>query len=198
MEVGIQSCGKNDYGQLGIESADFQQSFLPVKGALEGVTIRHLCCGYYHTVVVTARRQVLAFGRNDYGQLGLGHVTQRIFVPKIVIGTEGKAISRVSAGCYHTVLIASDGMLYVFGRNHHGQLGTGDTIERHSPFPIDTFQGRCVAKVNCSQFGQLFGCSLGSLNIENCERGIESVQYRSINLEHEVGNCFAQQLMDLT
>jgi len=33
------------------------------------------------------------------------------------------------------------GMLYVFGRNNHGQLATGDTDERHSPHPVDNFIG---------------------------------------------------------
>lgn len=147
-EIGVQSCGKNDYGQLGVESTEFQQNLVPVMGALAGATVRHLRCGYYHTIVLTMGGRVLGFGRNDYGQLGLGHIAQRVFGPKSIEGTEGKGVCRVSAGCYHTVLIGSDGMLYVFGRNHHGQLGTGDTTERHSPFPVDTFLGKRIAKVS--------------------------------------------------
>lgn len=147
LEVGVQSCGKNDYGQLGVEPTGFQINLVGVKGALDGATVRHLRCGYYHTIVLLAGERVLGFGRNDYGQLGLGHITQRVFGPKIIEGAEGKGISKVSAGCYHTVLVGSDGMLYVFGRNHHGQLGTGDTNERHSPFPVDTFLGKRIAKV---------------------------------------------------
>lgn len=90
---------------------------------------------------------MLGFGRNDYGQLGLGHITQRVFGPKAIEGAEGKEICRLSAGCYHSILIGADGALYVFGRNHHGQLGTGDTNERHLPSRIDTFLGKRVAKV---------------------------------------------------
>ncbi len=147
LEIGVQSCGKNDYGQLGLESMESQKKFAKVKGALDGAQVRHVRCGYYHTVVLAAGERVFGFGRNDYGQLGLGHITQRVFGPTIIGGAEGKSICRVSAGCYHTVLIGSDGMLYVFGRNHHGQLGTGDTNERHSPFPVSTFRGKRVAKV---------------------------------------------------
>lgn len=147
LEIGVQSCGKNDYGQLGFESTESQKMFAKVKGALDGVKVQHIRCGYYHTVVLAAGEHVFGFGRNDYGQLGLGHITQRVFGPTIIGGAEGKSVCRVSAGCYHTVLIGSDGMLYVFGRNHHGQLGTGDTNERHSPFPVSTFRGKRVAKV---------------------------------------------------
>lgn len=147
LEIGVLSCGKNDYGQLGLESTEPQKKFTKVQGALDGAQVKQLRCGYYHTIVLAAGEQVFGFGRNDYGQLGLGHITQRVFGPTIIGGAEGKSVYRVSAGCYHTVLIGSDGMLYVFGRNHHGQLGTGDTNERHSPFPVSTFLGKRVAKV---------------------------------------------------
>ncbi|CAM9751893.1 unnamed protein product [Scytosiphon promiscuus] len=147
LQVGVQSCGKNDYGQLGLKTTEHQPKFVAVKGALHGAQVRHLRCGYYHTIVLAARDNVFGFGRNDYGQLGLGHTTQRVFGPHKIEGVEGKGVSKVSAGCYHTVLIGSDGMLFVFGRNHHGQLGTGDTNERHSPFPVSTFLGKRVAKV---------------------------------------------------
>ena len=40
--------------------------------------------------------------------------------------------------------IFSLGMLYVFGRNNHGQLATGDTDERHSPHPVDNFIGMFI------------------------------------------------------
>ena len=147
LEIGVLSCGKNDYGQLGLESTEPQKKFAKVKGALDGAQVKQLRCGYYHTIVLAAGEHVFGFGRNDYGQLGLGHITQRVFGPTIIGGAEGKRVCRVSAGCYHTVLIGSDGMLYVFGRNHHGQLGTGDTNERHSPYPVSTFLGKRIAKV---------------------------------------------------
>ena len=48
----------------------------------------------------------------------------------------------ISAGCYHSVVVTANGMLYVFGRNNHGQLATGDLEERHSPHPVDDFVGQ--------------------------------------------------------
>ena len=66
---------------------------------------------------------------------------------QVIEAMEGKAIVRVAAGCYHSVLVGRNGMLYVCGRNNHGQLGTGDTNERHLPHPIDLFLGKRVAQV---------------------------------------------------
>ncbi|CAM9202377.1 unnamed protein product [Discosporangium mesarthrocarpum] len=146
------TCGKNDYGQIGVESSNYHEHLVLVKGALEGERVVHLCCGYYHTITLVTGGHLFGFGRNDYGQLGLGHIAQRVLGPQLIVGVEGKGICCVAAGCYHTILIGSNGMLYVFGRNNHGQLGTGDTNERHTPYPIDTFLGKRVTKVVAAGF----------------------------------------------
>ena len=58
-----------------------------------------------------------------------------------------KNVRMLSAGCYHSVVITVNGMLYVFGRNNHGQLATGDQEERHSPHPVDDFVGQRIIAV---------------------------------------------------
>lgn len=35
--------------------------------------VEQVACGYHHTVALSESGSVFAFGRNDYGQLGLGH-----------------------------------------------------------------------------------------------------------------------------
>ena len=44
---------------------------------LAEVVVTNIACGYYHSVVRTAHGRVYVFGRNDYGQLGLGHRENR-------------------------------------------------------------------------------------------------------------------------
>ncbi|RQM23718.1 hypothetical protein B5M09_003914 [Aphanomyces astaci] len=145
-------CGKNDYGQLGLDGLENQ--LVPVaigSGRLDNETVVDVRCGYYHTIVLCRRGRVFGFGRNDYGQLGIGdagvHVNQRIATPTLLTDLEGKEVVRIACGCYHTVAVAESGMLYVFGRNNHGQLGTGDTTERLIPCAVDTFVGKRVAVV---------------------------------------------------
>jgi alpha-tubulin suppressor-like RCC1 family protein len=81
------SCGKNDYGQLGVEAATSRGTLglIPLaycsgEGAADGGGTRvvQVSCGYYHTVLVTSSGGLRACGRNDYGQLGLGHCIQKV------------------------------------------------------------------------------------------------------------------------
>lgn len=150
--------GKNDYGQLGVDSAENQPIPVQVRGGLDKLVALEIRCGYYHTVVLCGGAHLHGFGRNDYGQLGLGKANasaasnfqlqqQRFSQPCLIEDLEGKEIVRFACGCYHTVAVSDSGMLYVFGRNNHGQLGTGDTNERLYPFPIDDFLGKRIAYI---------------------------------------------------
>ncbi|GMI41280.1 hypothetical protein TeGR_g2351, partial [Tetraparma gracilis] len=144
----VLACGKNDYGQLGLDAGEPQKRLGQVRGKLDGERVKELKCGYYHTVCRTERGRVYGFGRNDYGQLGLGPAKgQRVHGPHVIEALEGKQITSLAAGCYHSIFASADGILYVCGRNNHGQLGTGDLLERHSPVPVDTFRGERIAAV---------------------------------------------------
>ncbi|EQC37076.1 hypothetical protein SDRG_05303 [Saprolegnia diclina VS20] len=146
----ILAFGKNDYGQLGVDGIENQLVPMVVKSGLERFVCTEVRCGYYHTIALCVGGHVYGFGRNDYGQLGIGEAAnaqQRIAVPTLVPELEGKDIVRIACGCYHTLAVADNGMLYAFGRNNHGQLGTGDTNERVVPTPIDAFVGKRIAMV---------------------------------------------------
>ena len=67
------AAGKNDYGQIGLDGPDSVKVFTKIPGAPDGDGIKQASCGYYHTLFLTQNGIVLGTGRNDYGQLGLGH-----------------------------------------------------------------------------------------------------------------------------
>lgn len=50
--------------------------------------------------------------------------------------TNLKAAS-IKCGNYHTLVLCSDGQLYTFGSNCHGQLGVGDMKRRVGPQKVD-------------------------------------------------------------
>lgn len=56
-----------------------------------------------------------------------------------------------------------DSGLYVFGRNNHGQLGTGDDVERHSPCLVVQFTGRRVLSVAAGFYHTIVICENGTV-----------------------------------
>ena len=62
-------CGKNDYGQLSLESASNVKVFTKAPFSSDIENIVQVCCGYYHTLVLSSTGIIAGFGRNDYGQV---------------------------------------------------------------------------------------------------------------------------------
>ena len=145
----VLGCGKNDYGQVGLETPESQRQFVTVKLPTPASAVQSVSCGYYHTVALCVSGSVYGWGRCDYGQLGLGYASARVFGPHCVELLENCNACVVACGCYHTVVASSDGALHVMGRNNHGQLGTGNTVEAHAPVVLPQFKGRKVRSIAC-------------------------------------------------
>jgi len=67
---------------------------------------------------------VYSFGRNDCGQLGLGH-TRNVDVPTVVekfIELQEKIV-QVAAGKFHSAAVTETGRVYVWGKGSEGQIG---------------------------------------------------------------------------
>eukprot|EP01052_Picozoa_sp_SAG31_P045163 SAG31_NODE_8145_length_1511_cov_2.514164_1_plen_315_part_00 len=132
--------GQNCYGQLGLD--DLIDRFAPDEVALPQMKegrpdpIEILACGGGHTMVVTESKQVLAFGRNNRGQLGVGD-TEHHGRPSLVKGLCGRDIVQVECGSKHTIVLTRDNQLYAIGRNTEGQLGMGDVDQKPDPTPVD-------------------------------------------------------------
>eukprot|EP00798_Chlamydomonas_sp_ICE-L_P025138 gene25138-biopygen19603 len=69
--------------------------------------------------------ELYMYGRNDYGQLGLGH-TSNIAVPTKVPGITNAAL--VACGERFTLCVRTDGTAISTGLNNNGQLGKGSTV----------------------------------------------------------------------
>jgi alpha-tubulin suppressor-like RCC1 family protein len=136
--------GDNAYGQLGPGAA--RRELVPrrvmadVNVRLEGVA--QVALGARHAVALRADSTVLAWGRNDAGQLGDGTRTDRT-TPDPVKGVGGTGtledVSTVSAAQQHSFALRPDGTVVAWGGNAAGQLGVGDT-KRH-PLPVQVLAG---------------------------------------------------------
>ena len=67
---------------------------------------------------------LLAWGWNNYGELGQGNTTD--YSSPVQVG--GLTIwDKVGAGAHFSVTTKTDGTLWVWGRNHYGHLAQGNT-----------------------------------------------------------------------
>jgi len=123
--------GRNDEGRLGDSTTTEQHS--PEQIGTDTHWAR-VSAGGYHTVAVKTDGTLWAWGRNNEGQLGNGTNTgPQLCGPSstIACSTSPEQIgtdthwARVSAGQFHTEAVKTDGTLWAWGQNAHGELGDG-------------------------------------------------------------------------
>ncbi|XP_016989044.2 uncharacterized protein LOC108051441 [Drosophila rhopaloa] len=154
---GLYSVGNNNLCQLGI-GRHMQMALQPMLvTALDGMNITMLEAGQYHNAAV-ADGKLYMWGWGVYGQLGQGSC-ENIATPQLVSFFKFKKILQISLGHAHTLVLCGasnnymeanycSNELFVFGSNHFGQLGTGN-----SDHGGDT-------KINLPMLLEVGGCSL--------------------------------------
>ena len=88
-----------------------------------------------HTMAIKSDGSLWACGRNAAGELGLGTTNQNVHGTPTQVGSD-KNWMAVAAGDAYTMALKSDGSLWAWGVNNHGQLGLGDTTTRYSPVQV--------------------------------------------------------------
>ena len=119
----VMAFGANTWGQLGLGHTTWHGTPQRVP-ALCRVRVHALACGYAHTYALTSEDVVYSFGRNDDGQLGLGH-TDAHATPQRVEALCAAGVEAVSCGASHAVFRTSAGDVLATGNNSSGQLGQG-------------------------------------------------------------------------
>lgn len=72
------------------------------------VDIAKVACGAFHSLALNYDGEVVAWGINDFGQLGDG-TTSYSTQPVLVAGLQNHPISDISAGGWHSVAISDQG-----------------------------------------------------------------------------------------
>uniref|UniRef100_A0A8D0G975 HECT-type E3 ubiquitin transferase n=1 Tax=Sphenodon punctatus TaxID=8508 RepID=A0A8D0G975_SPHPU len=127
--------GRNKFGQLGLN--DENDRYVPnLLKSLRSQKIVYICCGEDHTAALTKEGGVFTFGAGGYGQLGHNSTSHEIN-PRKVFELMGSIVTQIACGRQHTsAFVPSSGRIYSFGLGGNGQLGTGSTSNRKSPFPV--------------------------------------------------------------
>ncbi|VDO68854.1 unnamed protein product [Heligmosomoides polygyrus] len=79
---------------------------------------RVVCCGAEHVLVLTTAGRLFSWGRNRFGQCGVGHSLP------LLEGQWG-AVRAVEAGQFHSAILNTKGEVWMFGWGVWGQLGMG-------------------------------------------------------------------------
>lgn len=53
----------------------------------------------------------------------------------------------ISAGAFHNLALEESGLLWAWGNNEYGQLGTGDTQPRSQPILVQGLSGLTLASI---------------------------------------------------
>ena len=130
----VYSWGLNNYGQLGTNdnTSRYQPERLPddwiqgdevdgeVKSSKPGTL--EISGGQHHTIICH-RGSVYAFGRREYGRLGLGENVEEPLVPARVPHLTG--VNSVSAGSVCSFAVTNSGEVFSWGMGTNLQLGNG-------------------------------------------------------------------------
>lgn len=101
-----------------------------------------------HSVIITEAGRVMSWGRNDKGQLGLGH-TKRTDEPSLIEGLKEHFIVSAACGRSHTLFLSDRGAVYACGDNKMGQCGLGN---QNSPVTAPAkvnYKSRPIEKLAC-------------------------------------------------
>ncbi|MEI7910890.1 MAG: cadherin-like beta sandwich domain-containing protein [Verrucomicrobiota bacterium] len=138
----VAAWGYNGYGQLGNNNGT--TSSVPVavtsSGVLSGKPVTAIAAGANHSLGLCADGSVAAWGQGKYGQLGNNSLTGST-VPVAVTGSgvlNGKAVTTLSAGQYHSIAQCADGSVAAWGYNNVGQLGNNSLTYSGVPVAVST------------------------------------------------------------
>lgn len=131
--------GLNDYGQLGQNNVQIQQSFLgsPIQLGSGSNTVspsnRTLSNGSGFTTFIKPNGTLWVSGGNGFGKLGQNNTVN--YSSPVQVGS-ANTWRQVSAGANTVLAIKSDNTLWGWGRGGTGLLAQNDTIDRSSPIQI--------------------------------------------------------------
>uniref|UniRef100_A0A8C5ATY9 RCC1 and BTB domain containing protein 2 n=1 Tax=Gadus morhua TaxID=8049 RepID=A0A8C5ATY9_GADMO len=140
--------GYNNSGQVGSGSTANQPTPRRVSSCLQNKVVVNIGCGQLCSMAVLDNGEIYGWGYNCNGQLGLGNNGNQQ-TPCRIAALQGASIIQVACGYAHTLALTDEGMVYSWGANSYGQLGTGNKSNQALPTLINTEKERMVEVAAC-------------------------------------------------
>ena len=113
---------------------------VPFPSLFASERITALAAGMFHVLALTSARRVFAWGKGDYGQLGLGR-PGNWDAPRAVPSLGDEDVVFVAAGGWPRCALARSGACFTWGRGEYGRLGMGgDQADKQTPTRV-AFEG---------------------------------------------------------
>ena len=120
--------GSNRYGILGDGTNTHRNTPALVSLPADAANIIQVSLGWYHTCAISDKNDLLCWGLNWWGLLGLGSSGGTRNTPTLVsLGGSGVYATQVAVGYHHTCAFDNSDNLYCWGNNEKGQVGNGST-----------------------------------------------------------------------
>jgi RCC1 and BTB domain-containing protein len=103
-----------------------------------------------NVIIVTKNDEVLSFGDNKYGCLGLEH-NVAVKEPQIIKELCDQQIIDISHGKYHVLALTKNGKCFSWGCNNAGQLGNGTKNDDNKPKLINALLNERVVEIVCAR-----------------------------------------------
>jgi alpha-tubulin suppressor-like RCC1 family protein len=161
-------------GTLGLGERMVESKLPALLTSLLQTHIRALTCGARHTLALSDKGIIFAWGANDAGQCGVGHKNPLLYPTLVPAFSAGVPVISISAGASHSGAVSGLPKLelYTWGGGTNGCLGLGSTDTQLSPVRNSALRkaGMHVARVACgSDFtlavmstGALFSCGVNT------------------------------------
>jgi len=139
----------------------------------DGCFVDQVQVGESHMTVLTTEGEVLTTGAGSYGRLGNFDTVDQLYLEPVELLTSASGVIQIAGGKSFTLALTNDGVVYGWGRNHKGQLGTGlglavDMYAMQAvpePIEADELLGRKVTKIAA---GHSHAACVRKLPSQNC------------------------------
>ena len=116
-----------------------------------GRTAVQISVGEKHACAVLDNGTLVCWGEGNHGRLGTGNTNDQNSPAAINLGN-GVEAREVAAGKEHTCAITVDGDVKCWGRNNHGQLGIGSTVDQSSPLAVNLGNNVTASRIAVGNF----------------------------------------------
>lgn len=109
-----------------------------------------VACGEFHTLALTEDGQVYVWGgswRNKRGDKLEDRKGFQNFKPFLLHALEGRVITKIGCGDFHSVALEDNGNLYTWGKGDEGECGHGKYEDSEVPQRMKFFNTKNVIDV---------------------------------------------------